>query len=95
METDMEMETNMEPETDVETETENTQTRTWTWICGNFAKYLIRRNSPYCADRLWHITAQFPTELYTFHMSQNGQNQLQFSAPLPIREFYRIIPLSA
>jgi hypothetical protein len=49
METDMEMETNMEPETDVEMETKNTHTRTWTWICGNFAKYLIRRNSPYCA----------------------------------------------
>jgi hypothetical protein len=52
METDMEMETNMEPVTDVETETDNTLTQTWTWICVNFAKYLIRRNSPYCADRL-------------------------------------------
>ncbi len=49
METDMEMETNMEPETDFETETDNTQTRTWTWICGTFAKYLIQRNSPCCA----------------------------------------------
>jgi hypothetical protein len=54
----MEPETDMELETGIETETEDDNMQTWTWTrtrswnWGTFAKYLIRRNSPYSAIRI-------------------------------------------